>query len=367
MKRLYYGLFLSLVFLLLSQAVYACGGLFCQNIPVAQQVERIIFTVNGNGSMTAYVQINYVGDAPSFSWVVPVPSVPEVDVAEVSTFDELDTLTAPTFIPPRSESCFPPMPVMAASMDTMQQEGQVEVLSSGTAGPYAYDVITSPDPQALITWLTENEYQVTPEMYPLIAVYNEESMVFLAMKLQPERGVQDIQPVAMTYRSVHPMIPIRLTAVAAVPNMGVLTWIFANEPYKPFNYANPKIDDEDLRGTFFSVDGTNYQQLVDMTVDLYQGRAFVTEYAMPIKDLQGLHPQDELLAELASQYGFVSRFYGLMSPEEMTVDPVFMPSPEQGLVSNLHDLSQMNENIFWGCDPIPVDVEYDPNAVPEGF
>ena len=88
-------------------SAFACGGLFCQNVPVSQQGERIIFTMNGDGTITAYVQINYVGEAPDFSWVVPVPTVPEVDVAEMATFDELDLLTQPVILSPQdSAMCF---------------------------------------------------------------------------------------------------------------------------------------------------------------------------------------------------------------------------------------------------------------------
>src|SRR5215207_969650 len=91
----------------ISSGVSACGGLFCQNVPVDQQAERIIFTVNGDSTISAYVQINYTGSAPDFSWVVPVPSVPQVDVAEIATFDELSSLTSPIFIPPLMPGCAP--------------------------------------------------------------------------------------------------------------------------------------------------------------------------------------------------------------------------------------------------------------------
>src|SRR5207244_553043 len=109
---------------------------------------------------------------------------------------------------------------------------------------------------------------------------------FLAMKLRPEQGVQDIQPIAMTYNGKQPMIPLRLTAVAANPNMNVITWIFGDAQALPTNYAHPAIYDNDIRGTFFSGDGTNYLQLVDQTVDLYSGRAFITEYAEPTSILK---------------------------------------------------------------------------------
>jgi hypothetical protein len=352
---------------LLISTVSACGGLFCQNVPVDQQAERIIFTVHDNGTISAYVQINYTGSAPDFSWVVPVPSFPHVDVAGIATFDELSNLTAPIFQPPLMPPCAP-VPMAASSVDDAQMEGGVVVLGSGTAGPYAYDVVTSPDPSALITWLRTNNYRITEEMEPLVEAYTFEGLIFLAMKLQPDEGVQDIQPVVMTYESLHPMIPLRLTAVAANPNMTVITWIFADSQAYPANYARPSIKDADIRGSFGSFGGTNYLNLVDMTVDLYQGRAFITEYAQPTSALISMGPQDGQVIDFVREFDYVTRFFGRISPEEMTVDPTFDFDDNLPHISNIHDLSQMKPEIFWGCEESPpVEIQYDPEVVPEGF
>ncbi len=349
----------------------ACGGLFCQNIPVDQQAERIIFTVNGDGTVSAYVQINYTGSAPEFSWVVPVPNTPEVDVAEIATFDALSSLTTPVFIPPPMPECGMIAVPMSAAGSGAPEEGSgdgVIVLASGTAGPYAYDVVTSPDPNVLITWLRTNQYTITEAMEPLVRVYTDEGLVFLAMKLQPDQGVQDIQPIKMTYRSQHPMIPLRLTAVAANPNMTVVTWIFADAQAYPTNYAHPKIDEANLRVDWTQFGGNNYLQLVDQTVDLYQGRAFITEYARPTTELLDFAPTDPLLLELIDQYDFVTRFFGRISPEEMTVDPTFDFDNTLPEVSNVYDLSDMQPETYWQCENAPpVEIRFDAEAVPEGF
>lgn len=335
----------------------ACGGLFCQNVPVDQQGERIIFTVNDDSTISAYVQINYTGSAPDFSWVVPVPGVPELDVAEVATFDELSQLTVPTFLPPDIPDCA--MVVFDSAEEdggvVMGAGGDVEVLATGSVGPYNYDVITSPDPDALIIWLRDNDYRITEEMEPLVHVYNEEGMVFLAMKLKGESGVQDIQPIVMTYESEKPMIPLRLTAVAANPNMTVLTWIFADEPAYPVNYANPAIADDDIR-IWFPYDpmytantfNNNYVQLVDAAVDEYEGRAFVTEFSGASELLQN-RVSDPLLQELVDEYPHVTRFFGRISPEEMTVDPVFDFDDELPDISNIRDLTELDPEKVYGC------------------
>ena len=337
-------------------AAEACGGLFCQNVPVDQQGERIIFTVNDDATISAIVQINYTGSAPDFSWVVPVPSVPELDVAEVATFDDLSRLTVPTFLPPQVPDCATVVLEMSATDDTVSGAGGgVEVLATGSVGPYNYDVITSPDPDALIIWLRDNDYRITEEMEPLVHVYNDEGMVFLAMKLKGESGVQDIQPIVMTYESEKPMIPLRLTAVAANPNMTVLTWIFADEPAYPVNYANPKIADEDIR-IWFPYDpsytantfNNNYVQLVDQTVDEYEGRAFVTEFSGASELLRN-GVTDPLLLKLVDEYPHVTRFFGRISPEEMTVDPVFDFDNKLPDISNVHNLTELDPEKVYGC------------------
>jgi len=326
-----------------TQAVLACGGLFCQNVPVDQAAERIIFTVDPD-TISAYVQINYTGEAPNFAWVVPVPSVPEVDVAEIDMFNDLQTATDPVFMLPPIPDCmfddardgagmvFSEAPMAAEAAE------DVTVFASGEAGPYAFDVVGTEtgNTNALIDWLNENNYRITPEMEPLVFVYVQEEMVFLAMKLQPEQGVQDIQPVKMTYQSSRPMIPIRLTAVAATPNMGIYTWVFGRAQAEPQNYASFQITNEEIDLTNFFAGGTNYLQLVASGIDRFGGQAFITEYAQPSAQLQTVDPQ---LRELRQQYPYVTRVYGQMSPEEMTVDPVFDFNNTLPDVSNVRDLT----------------------------
>jgi hypothetical protein len=339
---------LGLGLLLSAPPTLACGGLFCQNVPVDQSAERIIFTVDA-GTISAYVQINYTGNAPDFAWVVPVPSVPEVDVAEMSSFNELQTATDPVFMLPPVPNCLMDrMPVMESAAG-----GGVTVFSSGEAGPYAYDVVGAEagNADALIAWLNENKYRITPEMEPLVHVYVDEGMVFLAMKLRPDQGVQDIQPVKMTYQSQRPMIPLRLTAVAANPNMGVYTWIFGRAQAEPQNYAKLEVSDNDLSaGSFGS--GTDYLQQVGLGIDRYEGKAFITEYAQPTSQL---NVTDPLLRELRQRYPYVTRLYGQISPEEMTVDPVFDFNNNLPDISNVHDLTARTN--MYPCRDDAVNVE----------
>ena len=233
----------------------------------------------------------------------------------MAAFSELEVATDPVFIPPPLPECVTNMPMVA--MAPTSAPAPVEVFASGEVGPYGFDVVGSEDSDALVTWLRENSYRVTEAMEPLIDLYVEEEFVFLAMKLRPDQGVQDVEPVKVTYPSSGPMIPLRLTAVAANPNMAVMTWIYADRQAVPVNYAKMEIANEEL--IFFGRGGSNnYRQLMSQKADEYGGQAFITEYAAPTRELVVVHP---LLQDLSSRYAYVTRLNTVISPEEMTVGP----------------------------------------------
>jgi hypothetical protein len=211
--------------------------------------------------------------------------------------------------------------------------GGVEVFAQGQVGPYDFVVIGSQDPNELTAWLRDNGYRVTPEMEPLINVYVQEQFAFLAMKLAPEFGTQDIQPIAVTYPSAQPMIPLRLTAVAATPDMAVITWFFASQQAVPVNYGHFEIADSEI--TFYTFGGNDYRLLMGQKANEMNGRAFITEYAAPTSETTFVDP---LLQELNSKHSYLTRLNTVISPEEMTVDPVFKYE-ERPNVYNIHDLS----------------------------
>ncbi|VAW30878.1 hypothetical protein MNBD_CHLOROFLEXI01-1666, partial [hydrothermal vent metagenome] len=316
----------------------ACGGLFCLNSPIDQNAERIIFTDNGDGTISAIIQIEYTGFDTDFSWILPIPvpiTAEDVSVPETAAnaFTELETATAPQFIPPPLPECAMIELEQIAVAESAMEDGGVEVFAEGEVGPYEFVVVGSDDPDALVNWLLDSGYRVEEPMIPLINLYVEEDFVFMAMRLQPSQGVQDIQPIQVTYPSENPMIPLRLTAVAANPDMAILTWFFADEQAVPENYGHFEIDDREI--TFFTFGGHNYRTLVGEKADEMDGRAFITEYAAPTSELSF---SDPLLQELAGKHNYLTRLNTLISPEEMTVDPVFRYENRPN-VFNIHDLS----------------------------
>ncbi|MFT5368619.1 MAG: hypothetical protein ACI8V2_003585 [Candidatus Latescibacterota bacterium] len=69
---------------------------------------------------------------------------------------------------------------------------------------------------------------------------------------------------------------MKLTAIAAEPNMGVLVWILGKERAIPENYLHVEINEAAIDWLNF---GSNYDQVVINAADEAGGQAFTTEYA----------------------------------------------------------------------------------------
>jgi hypothetical protein len=162
------------------------------------------------------------------------------------------------------------------------------------------------NPQALITWLQTHAYHVPATLPALIQPYVASHMLFLAMRLQPQAGVQDITPVKLTFTTNQSdiSIPLRMAAAAALPHMAMLVWIFGSSRYVPENYQSLHIADNQLSDNPYPA--ANYPQLVDSAVSQSGGHGFFTKYAGPTSPGSS---RDPTLASLEHQYPYVTRLY----------------------------------------------------------
>jgi len=278
----------------------ACGGFFCnQSQPVNQAAEGIIFADNGDGTVTAVIQIRYEGPSTKFSWLLPISSAPQkpedVGVASNLALQRLQAATNPNYtLTTRIEgtcreqdfrgggnasggsaSAGPPLTVGGGD------NGGVTVEASGSVGPYDWDVIAVDaslvDPAAAaVKWLTAHEFDVPSEAPKLLGDYLQQGLHLLAVKLTKGADTGSIRPIVITYQGTKPSIPVKLTAVAANDDMGVLTWVLGNARAVPQNYLSLELNE--ARINWFNA-SSNYNSVVIAAADDAGGQGFVTEFA----------------------------------------------------------------------------------------
>lgn len=351
----------------------ACGGFFCGQQPVDQTAERILFEV-GQSSVTMTTQISFNGDADDFAWVLPLSEVPlegSLDVWHQQALNALDANTGPVFYPPNDPACYSclscsygPVPGSVAVEDgEASAPPAVEVFVRQEVGEYDVAVIGSEDPTALIQWLHDEGYRITPPMEPYIERYTSEGLKFLALKLLDTADVKDLSPFRFTLPGTTPTIPLRMTALAAEPEMSIVTFVLASERFEGKNWANVEIPDNSIRynpTSYYATSvSTNWPRLVAQAVDEADGQGWVTEFAGPSSNYTDLlrsqlqngnfaTPEDEeaaadLLAAFEA-YPYLTRLYTRVSAEEMTSDPVFGRTT-LGNVAREHQLSRFVDGI----------------------
>jgi len=279
----------------------ACGGFFCNAAqPVNQAAEGILFADNGDGTTTAVIQIQYQGPSQSFSWLLPISSVPksDADIGVASNFalQRLQLATNPkyTLTVQVEGSCRDESSSGAgcgASASTASQVGGskgvpsndthgVTVEASGVVGSFEWSVIspdrTLPDPaSAAVDWLQANGYDVPSGAPKLLGPYLEQGLFLLALRLTKGADTGSIRPILLNYVG-QPSIPLKLTAVAANDDMGILAWVLGAARAVPENYLS--LDLNEARINWFSP-GSNYNSVVTEAANDAGGQGFVTEFS----------------------------------------------------------------------------------------
>jgi hypothetical protein len=275
----------------------ACGGFFCSATnPVNQAAEQIVFAQNGDGTVTAVIEIQYQGPAEQFSWLLPISSVPmgdEIAVASNAALQRLKQATNPQYnLAVRIEgTCDQREFAPNASSDNRASSGPginlsdgekgVTVEAQGVVGSFAWTAISVDEALAdpadvATTWLRDNGYDVPEGAAGLLRPYLEEGLYLLALKLVKGADVGSIRPIVLTYDAELPMIPIKLTAVAANEDMGVLAWLLGDAQAVPKNYNSLELNE--ARINWFNANA-NYNQVVSQAADDAGGHGFVTEMA----------------------------------------------------------------------------------------
>jgi hypothetical protein len=299
-KSALFGAVLSLGALVPTSAL-ACGGFFCnQSQPVNQAAESIIFADNGDGTTTAVIQIQYQGPSKSFSWLLPISSVPKADsdigVASNLALQRLQSATNPNYTlttrvegtcrqddsrnfgngaPTASGGGFNLGP------EAPDSSGGVTVEASGVVGAFEWAVISldkslAEPADAAIEWLELNQYDVPAGAGSLLGPYLADGMYLLALKLTKGADSGSIRPIVLTYEGTEASIPVKLTAVAANDDMGVLAWVLGPKRAVPKNYLSLELNE--ARINWFNAAST-YNSVVIQAANDAGGQGFVTEFA----------------------------------------------------------------------------------------
>jgi len=241
-KSLIAALLVALILSLIATPVLADGALFIGKelmwYDLYQSAQRaLILHGSSTGNMTQHLilSVSFQGDAEDFAWVVPVPSIPEIDVTDAAVFTELSRFTIAA-IPDPGKPGFGCGPA-----DAPPRSG-VDVIDEQVVGPYATATLSAEDPNALLDWLNDNGYYFPEEGHEVIAEYIAKSWYFVAMRINSvDEGTGKalregaIDPVVLSFASDAIVYPLRITSLSATAPE-VLLYIVSGHVMVPEQY-----------------------------------------------------------------------------------------------------------------------------------
>ncbi|MBK8936713.1 MAG: DUF2330 domain-containing protein [Polyangiaceae bacterium] len=246
-------------------------------------------------------QIRYSGAPSEFAWVLPIKSGARIEIASDAFFDVLDAATNPIVFPPEV-TCGGSAETTTSSCSVGAGAGMgcggddagggggddfelgptdgVTIVSHGSAGPYETVVLSSEDPAALTQWLDEHDYTIPEEIEPVIEQYVEEGFDFVALRLAPGAGIQQMRPVRVVMQGAVPVLPLRMVAAGSGARTAITLFVIGEGRYTPANFVEGEVDPFVLKYDF-ATGLSNYVQLRDAAFERNAQQTWLVPYSMP--------------------------------------------------------------------------------------
>ncbi len=285
----------------------ACGGFFCSaatQSPIYQAGERIVFVKHGQ-RVTMHIEVRYEGEPTEFAWLLPLPEHPQGADGQPLPLDEAVTISSPRLFDALDAATVPQFTVNGSVEDNDECDGfscgasevsasarggfapnlggespdpDVKVVDAARVGPYDAQLIEAQSSQALYDWLNANGYYQDPAAKQLLGHYLGLGYVFLGIRLQSGKDTGDLRPIALTFNEQAPCVPLRLTGIAATPDMPITVFVAGPGRAVPKNFIHAVVNPMALDWP----NVTNYFDVVKDAVDTASGRAWVTESSGPV-------------------------------------------------------------------------------------
>jgi hypothetical protein len=245
-------------------------------------------------------QIQYSGKPADFAWVLPVKPGAVLQISNDAWFETLDATTNTRVLPAQlacqnqfnngfsspNRGCSGFGCGSAAEDAELASGGAVpnaepppvQVIHEGTVGPYATQTLKANVPGALTTWLQSNGYAIATSEQPLIDAYTSEGFDFIALRLKPDAGVQQMKPVRVVTQGASPALPLRMVGVGTGANVAITLFVIGESRWEAGNFPNTTVDPANLEWNF-QAQSSNYSALRNAALAEANFTSWLTSYA----------------------------------------------------------------------------------------
>jgi hypothetical protein len=234
------GTTIVLVIAFAPRAAHADGGVFPygRDADVSMPDQKAIIVYDEErGREDLILSVGLMGGSTEAAWVVPVPSLPEVNTASAEWFERLSELTQPEILTRTRLTTFPGGPTAEFG------QGRVEVLSREQVGVYDVAVLSASESTALLDWLDDQGFEFPSRGERILDAYVAEGWIFVATRVAPGETAElegDVHPLCLSFETAKPVYPMRLTSLMA-DYMDVLIYLLSDHRME---VEDPELDFE---------------------------------------------------------------------------------------------------------------------------
>lgn len=293
---------------------HACGGCFHQETPAGPEVSvvtghRMAFSISPTQTVL-WDQVEYSGSPQEFAWVLPVKPGAHLELASDSFFEVLDAATTTRVVAPQL-NCAP----FNNDFDTVDWAGDegssgccgiiassdasfggaaggafeenpmeppppppVTVVDRATVGPYEVVTLSASIPGVLVDWLVMHGFAVDASVQPVIDQYVTEGFDFIAMRLQPDAGVQSMKPVRVVSPGASPALPLRMVAAGTGAETAVTLFVIGEGRWEAQNFPNAAMYAANVTWDYATSSSDYAERRLEMLA-LEEGRTWLGSYA----------------------------------------------------------------------------------------
>ncbi|HTQ05300.1 MAG TPA: DUF2330 domain-containing protein [Polyangiaceae bacterium] len=279
----------------IASSAWACGGCFHVANQAADTTvvtgHRMAFAIS-DARTVLWDQIQYAGPPADFSWVLPVLPGAYVESSRASWFEALDAVTATRVSPPALQCAqATPSPGCGCGTDVTsdsaevapggggyENDGGVTVVHEGTVGPYATVTLQSDDGDTLTAWLDQNGYGVPPDIAPVISAYVQEGYDFIALRLSPGAGVNQMTPVRVVTPGPPGPLPLRMVKAGVGDYVDITLYVIGEGRFSLPDLNETTLATNELSWDF-STGKSNYADVREEALSNFFGYAYLTTFA----------------------------------------------------------------------------------------
>jgi len=276
-------------------------------------------------------QVQYAGSPAEFAWLLPVRPGARLELGTDAWFEALDAATGVRVLAPfircassaNQEVIYQEdhircqmAPALAAGcsadegalsgvmneemidvVDLPPEKPPVEVVHHGSVGPYETVTLRSEESEEVTTWLSNHGFAIDSQMAPVLADYVSEGFDFIALRLLPAVGVQQMRPVRVVQPGAVTTLPLRMVAAGTGAEVAMTLFVIGEGRWDIQSFPSA-ISPRGLTWDF-GVNRSDYAEKRATALGANGGRTWLTTFAQRGALLSPqVNPADETMTSI---------------------------------------------------------------------